>query len=113
MTLARRPRRHRLYWRIWVAILVAVALFALLASTAWHLMGDPPRQLDVTGFAELASEVLPLRMHHATRNRPRCRDGSNGSAPTSQCSRPTGRVSPAPGTIWKCCRGAMDRPITM
>jgi signal transduction histidine kinase len=59
VTAASRPRRHRLYWRIWLAILVAVALFALLASTAWHLMREQPRRLDITGFAELASEVLP------------------------------------------------------
>jgi len=54
-----RRRAHRLYWRIWIAILATVALFALLAIAAWHLTGERMRRLDITGFAELASEVLP------------------------------------------------------
>jgi hypothetical protein len=42
---ALRPRGHRvhrLYWRIWFAILVTVALFAVLAVTAWRLIGERP-----------------------------------------------------------------------
>lgn len=51
--------RHRLYWRIWLAILVTVALFALLAGAAWRLLGERPEPPNVTGFAELAGELLP------------------------------------------------------
>ena len=51
--------RHRLYWRIWLAILATVALFALLAGAAWRLLGERPHPPNVTGFAELASELLP------------------------------------------------------
>lgn len=51
--------RHRLYWKIWLAILATVALFALLATAAWRLIGERPNPPNVTGFAELASEVLP------------------------------------------------------
>jgi signal transduction histidine kinase len=51
--------RHRLYWRIWLAILATVALFALLAGAAWRLLGERPQPPNVTGFAELASELLP------------------------------------------------------
>ena len=57
--MSRRSRRHRLYWRIWLAILATLALFALLATAAWHLIGEPARPPNVTGFAELASELLP------------------------------------------------------
>ena len=59
MNAAHRGRGHRLYWRIWIAILVTLALFALLATTAWHLLGERARPPNVTGFAELASELLP------------------------------------------------------
>ncbi|HQR21224.1 MAG TPA: HAMP domain-containing sensor histidine kinase [Burkholderiaceae bacterium] len=52
-------RRHRLYWRIWLAILATLAVFALLATTAWHLVGERARPPNITGFAELASELLP------------------------------------------------------
>lgn len=51
--------RHRLYWKIWLAILATVVLFALLATAAWRLIGERPNPPNVTGFAELASEVLP------------------------------------------------------
>ena len=51
--------RHRLYWKIWLAILATVVLFALLATAAWRLLGERPHPPNVTGFAELASEVLP------------------------------------------------------
>lgn len=51
--------RHRLYWKIWLAILATVVLFALLATAAWRLIGERPHPPNVTGFAELASEVLP------------------------------------------------------
>lgn len=51
--------RHRLYWKIWLAILATVALFALLAVTAWRLLGERPTPPNVTGFAEVASELLP------------------------------------------------------
>ena len=51
--------RHRLYWRIWIAILATVALFALLAASAWWAFGERPQQPNVTGLAELAAELLP------------------------------------------------------
>jgi signal transduction histidine kinase len=51
--------RHRLYWKIWLAILATVVLFALLATAAWRLIGERPNPPNVTGFAELASELLP------------------------------------------------------
>ena len=51
--------RHRLYWRIWLAILATVVLFALLAGAAWRLLNERPQPLNVTGFAELAAELLP------------------------------------------------------
>jgi signal transduction histidine kinase len=54
-----RPRQHHLYWRIWIAILATLVLFALLASAAWHLFGEPARPPNITGFGELASELLP------------------------------------------------------
>ncbi len=50
---------HRLYWKIWLAILATVVLFALLATAAWRMIGEGPHPLNVTGFAELAAEVLP------------------------------------------------------
>jgi len=50
----------RLYWRIWLAILATVALFAMLSSAAWHLFGgERPRPPNVSGFAEIASTLLP------------------------------------------------------
>jgi signal transduction histidine kinase len=51
--------RHRLYWRIWFAILATVALFALLAGSAWWAFGERPQPPNVTGLAELAAELLP------------------------------------------------------
>jgi signal transduction histidine kinase len=51
--------RHRLYWRIWLAILATVVLFALLAGAAWRMLGERPQPPNVTGFAELAVELLP------------------------------------------------------
>lgn len=64
MTAPSGPRRKRggarLYWRIWLAILATVALFAMLSSAAWHLFGgEPPRPPNVSGFAEIASTLLP------------------------------------------------------
>jgi signal transduction histidine kinase len=53
--------RHRLYWKIWLAILATVVLFALLATAAWRQIGERPHPPNITGFAELASEVLPPR----------------------------------------------------
>ena len=50
---------HRLYWRIWFAILATVALFALAAGAAWWAFGERPQRPDPTGLAELASELLP------------------------------------------------------
>src|SRR4029453_12304171 len=51
--------RHRLYWRIWLAIMATVALFALLAGTAWWAFAERPQPPDLTGPAELASDLLP------------------------------------------------------
>ena len=51
--------RHRLYWRIWFAILATVALFALLAAGAWWAFGERPHPPSLTGLAELAAELLP------------------------------------------------------
>lgn len=52
-------RVHRLYWRIWFAILVTVGLFAVLAVTTWRLIGERPLPPNITGFAEIAGELLP------------------------------------------------------
>lgn len=59
MSKGHKSRPHRLYWRIWFAILATLALFALLAATAWHLTGEWAAPPNITGFAELASELLP------------------------------------------------------
>jgi hypothetical protein len=56
---AARPAGHRLYWRIWLAILVSVVLVAVLTATAWRLLSDRPEPPNVTGFAELAAALLP------------------------------------------------------
>ncbi len=50
---------HRLYLRIWLAIVVTVVLFALVAGGAWRLheaMTQPP---SLNEFAEIANRVLP------------------------------------------------------
>lgn len=51
--------RHRLYWKIWLAILASVVLFAFLAVSAWRMLGERAAAPNVTGFAEVASELLP------------------------------------------------------
>lgn len=53
--------RHvgRLYWRIWLAVIASVAVFAFLATAMWRWSGDRPLPLDVAALAELAAEVLP------------------------------------------------------
>jgi signal transduction histidine kinase len=51
-------RTSRLYWRIWLAVLASLALFALLVAGAWKLFSVPySAQQQV--FAELAAGVLP------------------------------------------------------
>jgi signal transduction histidine kinase len=51
--------RHRLFWRIWIAILATVALFALLAGTAWRVIAERPAPPNLAGFAEIAEALLP------------------------------------------------------
>jgi signal transduction histidine kinase len=51
--------RHRLYWKIWLAILATVVLFAFLAVSAWRMLGERAAAPNVTGFAEVAGELLP------------------------------------------------------
>lgn len=53
--------RHvgRLYWRIWLAIIASVAVFAFLATAAWRWSGERPLPPEVAALAELAAEVLP------------------------------------------------------
>ena len=33
-------RRHRLYWRIWLAVLASLALVALITASVVHLLGE-------------------------------------------------------------------------
>jgi len=53
------PGWRRLYLKIWLAVLASVALFALLAVTAWRMLGERPTPPNIAGFAELATELLP------------------------------------------------------
>ncbi|MDF3036504.1 MAG: two component sensor histidine kinase protein [Paucimonas sp.] len=51
--------RHRLYLRIYAAVLASIALVALLFGTMWGMNPDPMRvghNLDT--FAEFAAETL-------------------------------------------------------
>ncbi|MEO6024420.1 MAG: HAMP domain-containing sensor histidine kinase [Burkholderiales bacterium] len=55
-----KQRFHRLYFRIYVAVLASLLITAILIATAWRFAFDPARheaQLDT--FSEIASEVLP------------------------------------------------------
>jgi signal transduction histidine kinase len=54
---------HRLWWRIWLAVLASLVVFALLGSLAWRYAFDPTRltvPIDVVG--EIAAELqsIPL-----------------------------------------------------
>lgn len=58
----RRPRlarTGRLHWRIWLAVLASLALFALLVAGAWKLFSERPYNAQQQIFAELAAGVLP------------------------------------------------------
>jgi signal transduction histidine kinase len=48
-----------LYWRIWLAVLASIALFALLVAGAWKLFAERPYNTQQRVFAELAAGVLP------------------------------------------------------
>lgn len=49
----------RLYWRIWLAILVTVVLFAVLAGVAWRIHEVTTQPPSLSEFAEMANRVLP------------------------------------------------------
>ena len=51
--------RHRLYWRIWFAVLASLIVLTLLAGTAWRLFGERLFSANVRGWAEVAASVLP------------------------------------------------------
>ncbi|MFN9029512.1 MAG: ATP-binding protein [Betaproteobacteria bacterium] len=49
----------RLYWRIWLAVLASLALFAVMVAGAWKLFSERPYNTQQQIFAELAAGVLP------------------------------------------------------
>jgi signal transduction histidine kinase len=55
------PRRsHRLYFRIYLALLASLAIAAALVALAWHLTADNERRSNHFGaMAELAADALP------------------------------------------------------
>jgi signal transduction histidine kinase len=52
-------RTHRLYWRIWFAVLASLALFTLLAGLLWKAIGERPYRGTEHALAELVVAVLP------------------------------------------------------
>lgn len=52
-------RRNRLHWRIWLAVLAGLAVFAVLGALGWKLLGERPYHTQRQIFAELAAGVLP------------------------------------------------------
>lgn len=52
-------RSHRLYWRVWLAVLTSLALFTLLAGTAWKVFGERGYSGQQRVIAELSAAVLP------------------------------------------------------
>lgn len=52
-------RTSRLYWRIWLAVLASLLLFALLAGAVWKLFGERGINTQQRVFAELSAAVLP------------------------------------------------------
>ena len=53
-------RFHRLYFRIYLAILASLLLTAILIGAAWRLAFDPARHgAHLDTIAEIAAEVLP------------------------------------------------------
>jgi signal transduction histidine kinase len=52
-------RTGRLYWRIWLAVLASLLLFAVLVAGAWKLFAERPYSAQQQVLAELAAGVLP------------------------------------------------------
>lgn len=51
---------HRLYLRIYLAVLVSLAIVAILFGVAWRINNDPGQMgASLETFAEIAAEVLP------------------------------------------------------
>jgi signal transduction histidine kinase len=60
---------HRLWWRVWLAVLASLAVFAILGSLAWHYAFDPARvtvPIEVVG--EIAAELQSLPNTPASNN---------------------------------------------
>ena len=54
------PRSQRLYFRIYLAVIVSLLLTAILIAAAWRFSFDPNRHdFRLETFSEIASEVLP------------------------------------------------------
>ncbi len=52
-------RTHRLYWRIWFAVLASLALFTVLAGLLWKAIGERPYRGTEHALAALVVAVLP------------------------------------------------------
>ena len=54
------PRSQRLYFRIYLAVIVSLLLTAILIAAAWRFSFDPSRHdFRLETFSDIASEVLP------------------------------------------------------
>ncbi len=51
--------RHRLYWRIWFAVLASLVALTLLAGVAWRVFGERAFAPDLRAWAEVAGTLLP------------------------------------------------------
>jgi signal transduction histidine kinase len=52
-------RSHRLYWRIWFAVLASLAMFTLLAGGLWKFAGERSYRGSERAISELLAAVLP------------------------------------------------------
>jgi signal transduction histidine kinase len=52
-------RTSRLHWRIWLAVLASLAVFALAVGAAWKLFGERGISAQQRALAELVAAVLP------------------------------------------------------
>jgi len=52
-------RRHRLYWRIWLAVLASLALVALITASVVHLLGEPSDAARRPPIGDVLQAVLP------------------------------------------------------
>ncbi len=51
---------QRLWWRIWLAVITSIALFALLSATAWRVFFDPARiAANAEALAAIVAAALP------------------------------------------------------